>query len=201
MEDPTQSQAHPKDSKPSKSLKRKVTKLPKTMPDSRLQMANMKVMCEVNEITHHQLEEHLMVHFDQINSTLSALPHKRVEALTELKRSFQARTVKTDTYTKGLACNLLKAIIHACSIQPDNLDSQLWRLSFFLSSWQVLCRTRPEHKLIAWESLERERLSAPDVLMCQCLYDQISSIHHKLSKMMEACHSQEDYNIILTIDE
>ena len=156
-------------------------------------------MCDPKEISHHQLEEHLLVHFDQINSTLSALPHKRMEALTELRRSFQAKTIKTDAYTKGLACNLLKAIIHACHLQPDNLDSQLWRLSFFLTSWQVLYRTRPEHKIMAWESLERERLSAPDILMCQCLYDQISSTHHKVVTMLEACHRQEDYNMILTI--
>ena len=170
------------------------------MADSRANVADMKVMCLPREMTHHMLEEHLMVHFDHINLSLSALPHKRVEVLARLKEDFQTRTIKTDTYTKALACNLLRAVIQTCALKPNNLDSQLWRLSYFLSSWQVICSTRPESKLQAWDSMEREIASAPDVMMVQCLFDQINSIHHRLAGMMEACHRQEDYNIILTID-
>ena len=200
MEGPSQSKAsQPKESRASKALKRKVSLVQR--PDPRLQVASMKVMCEPEEITHHQLEAHIIMHLEQIHLTLSALPHRRIEALTELRKNIQERRINTDIYTKGLACNILNAIIQACQLQPENLDSQLWKVSFFLMNWQILLKTRPEHKIMAWQSLEREILTAQDIMMCQCLFNQISSTHHRICTMLEACHKQENYNIILTIDE
>ena len=170
------------------------------MADSRTNVADIRIMSQPRQLTHHMLEDHLMLHFDQINLCLSALPHKRVEMLQRLKEDFNTRTTRTDIYTRGLANNLIKAIIDTCALKPNNMDSQQWRVSYFLSSWQILCHTRPEHKLQAWACLEREIASAPDVMMVQSLFDQICSTHHRMAALMESCYHQANINISITIN-
>ena len=169
------------------------------MADSMIDILEMRVLCQPRQLSHNMLEEHLMLHFDQIKLSLSALPHRRIKMLQRLKQNFHTRTTKTDIYTQGLANNLIDTIIEACALRPDNLESQLWRLSYFLSSWQVLCATKAEFKMEAWERLERELVTAPDVLMVPSLFHQISETHHKMATMMQNAHRKADYSISLTI--